>query len=68
MRGLYQRCPTCGNNQGGHDIYICDKCHHMFCRKCRNVHCFGPLWLFEDPKCPVCGETDKVRIVGSIER
>lgn len=67
MSAYYQQCPTCGNREGGQNVYICDKCRHIFCKKCRHNHCFGPLGLFENPKCPVCGEVHLVRVIGQID-
>lgn len=64
--GMYNCCPTCGNIKSMDNVYVCEKCRHIFCKRCRDNHRFGPLGLFEDPKCPICGET-KIRIIGHIE-
>lgn len=65
--GAYKQCPTCGNTRKHDNVYVCGNCGHFFCKNCRDNHCFGPLGLFEDPKCPRCREHSKIRIVGFIE-
>ena len=61
----YRVCPSCGNMHDGDNVYVCDTCHRVFCKSCRQVICRGPLGLFEDPKCPICQGTH-IRIIGRI--
>ena len=61
----YKECHNCGNTREGDKVYFCEKCKRTFCRNCREVQCKGPLWLFEDTRCPFCG-TIKPKILGEI--
>lgn len=61
----YKQCPTCGNNRDSEKVYVCEKCHHIFCDSCRESQCWGPLGLFTMSRCPICQSTD-TRQIGRI--
>lgn len=42
----YSKCPSCGNNKNGDEIYKCRECGKVYCTKCGNDR-FGDV-------CPKC--------------
>lgn len=64
MGGRWTRCPTCGNDWGGHSIYRCDDCGKIFCFECMRAEptFFGGSKLM----CPHC-DSRVYTIIGEID-
>ncbi len=60
-------CPNCTKMIPDGSRFCCH-CGTNLQTKSNKQHAhFGPLGLFEDPKCPVCGEVHLVRVIGQID-
>jgi ribosomal protein S27E len=52
-KGLYQRCPDCGNTASGTEILRCDFCGQIYCKACE-LHARD--YIRDGPECRQCNK------------